>query len=455
MPVNIPYPYFELRFNAKGKPEDDTQLPALLDALATKQITDLFFVSHGWNNDPQEAHVLYEELFKNVKAQEQKVNVGNRRFAVAGIIWPSKKFDVADDAPKAASIGGKKGHARLAAQIDTLREFLAAGGSAAKHKKDLDRAKALIPRLETSPAARREFSTLLLARLPKTVGEEGGWFIDQKVGKSMVADDRLLKQLGSPPTKTVAKPSGGAATMRGRKATASTSATFQGAAGIGDFFKGVVAGAANLLNYVTYYQMKDRAGVVGRNGVNEALRRVRATHPSVRLHLVGHSFGCRVVTSAATGPADTPAGFIDSMTLLQAAFSHYAFSAKFDDSNKAGFFRNLVTEKRVRGPVVITHTRADKAVGLAYAVASRAAGQIAAAVGDKNDPFGGLGSNGAQKTAEAFDGKLPKAGGAFDQPIERGKLINLLGDGLIANHSDVRNPNAAYTVLSVACAMSS
>src|SRR5262245_55530145 len=315
MPINIPYPYFELGFDAKGKPVDSAQIPALLDGLAAKHITDLFVVSHGWNNDQREAHDLYEELFKNVKAQEKNVNVTGRTFAVAGVIWPSKKFDAAEDAPKAASLGGKKGEARLAQQIDTLRDFLVAGGAAAKHTKDLERAKKLVPKLDSSPAARREFNAILLARLPKSVAEEGGWYIDQKVAKNMVADDTLLKQLGSPPPKKAGGAAGGAAVFGGKKNATAGANTFQGAAGIGDFFKGIVAGASNLLNYVTYYQMKDRAGAVGRTGVNEVLRRVRATRPSVRLHLVGHSFGCRVVTAAATGPADNPVGFIDSLTL--------------------------------------------------------------------------------------------------------------------------------------------
>ena len=63
MPVRIPYPYVELRFDAKGKPADAAQLPALLDGLTRHAVTDLFVVSHGWNNDPTEAHALYEELF--------------------------------------------------------------------------------------------------------------------------------------------------------------------------------------------------------------------------------------------------------------------------------------------------------------------------------------------------------------------------------------------------------
>ena len=105
MPVQIPYPYFELEFDAKGKPTDATQLPALIDGLRKNKITDLFIISHGWNNDEKDAHALYQELFTNVKAQEKNTNAAGRSFAVAGVIWPSKKFDAAEDKPNAASLG--------------------------------------------------------------------------------------------------------------------------------------------------------------------------------------------------------------------------------------------------------------------------------------------------------------------------------------------------------------
>jgi hypothetical protein len=445
MPVQIDYPYFELQFDGKGKPALANQLTALIDGLKQHKVTDLFIISHGWNNDPKEAHELYQELFRNVKAQEQSVGTTGRTFAVAGVIWPSKKFDVAEDKPNAASLGN--GVSRLRNQVDTLAAFLA-DGPGAKHSKDLDRARDLIAQLEKSADARREFSEIVVGLLPDSVGEEGGWHLNERVAGAMSADDRLLKQRGSPAPKVAT--GGGGSTSMGHKPAASGH-VFEGAAGLGDFFKGITAGASNLLNYVTYYQMKERAGTVGRAGVNEAIRRVRADAPNVRVHLVGHSFGCRVVTAAATGQATKPNGFVDSMTLLQAAFSHYAFAARFDSSNKQGFFRNLITESRVSGPILITHTRADKAVGLAYAIASRVAGQIAADMGDQNDPFGGLGSNGAQKTTEAKEAKLPKAGAGFSPAPAKGSITNLLADGLISSHGDVRNPNAAYAVLSAAC----
>jgi hypothetical protein len=55
-------------------------------------------------------------------------------------------------------------------------------------------------------------------------------------------------------------------------------------------------------------------------------------------------------------------------------------------------------EQEVRGPILITRTRNDKAVGIAYPIASRINGVTAAALGDANDKFGGLGCNGTQTT---------------------------------------------------------
>jgi hypothetical protein len=110
-------------------------------------------------------------LFTNVKAQEKNVDVKGRTFAVAGIIWPSKKFDAAEDSPNAASIG--TGHDRLSEQVDTLVAFMADAPGAAKHKKDLAHAKTLIPKLEKDARAarvRRAHS----ARLPKTLAKKAG-----------------------------------------------------------------------------------------------------------------------------------------------------------------------------------------------------------------------------------------------------------------------------------------
>jgi pimeloyl-ACP methyl ester carboxylesterase len=218
------------------------------------------------------------------------------------------------------------------------------------------------------------------------------------------------------------------------------------AAGLGDLFKGVLAGARNVLNFTTYYQMKARAGLIGAQGLAPILRNIRNSAASpLRIHLVGHSFGGRLVTAAAAGTDDASMVNADSLSLLQAAFSHHGFSADFDGRGGVGFFRRVVDGNAVSGPIVITCTTNDKAVGLAYPIASMLAGQNASALGDKDSLYGGIGSNGAQKTNEAIDLTMLSVGGAYSFTPKR--LHNLNADAFIADHSDVRNREVAYAVL--------
>ncbi len=162
-------------------------------------------------------------------------------------------------------------------------------------------------------------------------------------------------------------------------------------------------GALNMLNYATYYQMKERAGLVGRNALFPLLRDLRAAFADLKIHLIGHSFGGRLVTAAASGADGEPVA--DTMTLLQAAFSHHAFASRFDGS-RDGFFRQVIAKGAVRGPVVVTCTTNDLAVGKLYPLASLFAGQDAAGIGGPESQFGGIGCNGAQKTPEAVAGTL-------------------------------------------------
>jgi len=67
-----------------------------------------------------------------------------------------------------------------------------------------------------------------------------------------------------------------------------------------------------------------------------------------------------------------------------------------DNGVDRGAFRDVIEKQKVRGPILITHTRNDRAVGIAYPIASRINGVTAAGLGDADDKFGGLGSNGTQ-----------------------------------------------------------
>jgi alpha-beta hydrolase superfamily lysophospholipase len=188
--------------------------------------------------------------------------------------------------------------------------------------------------------------------------------------------------------------------------------------------------------------MKTRAGTVGRGGVAATLLRARAKLPDLPIHLVGHSFGARLVT--ATASCLPPQGGPATLTLLQGAFSHNGLSSKFDGQHD-GAFRTVLADRRVSGPVVITHTKNDLAVGVAYPLASRIARDAAAGLGDKDDPYGGMGRNGAQHTPEvaASETELRELGNVGTYAFGGGKVFNLNGDRFIKDHGDVTGPQVA------------
>ena len=215
------------------------------------------------------------------------------------------------------------------------------------------------------------------------------------------------------------------------------------AASLGSFFGNIIAGAKNLLNYVTFYQMKERAGKVGSLGLNPVLKNIKQQFPSVKLHLIGHSFGGRVVTAATAGTDANDTLIVDTLTLLQAAFSHYAFAENYDGSNSNGFFRNVITKNKVTGPIIITQTHNDTAVGLAYALASRISNTVASAFGDVNDKFGGLGGNGALKSGAITDFNLNKN----EYNFQKGNIYNLNGDSCIKEHSDICHDQVGKAIM--------
>jgi pimeloyl-ACP methyl ester carboxylesterase len=436
------FPYFELEFNKSAELDDPDGTRPLLDHLTATKSSDLLVISHGWRNNMDDALQLYKNLLGNMRSHLPKADsLNGRTFAVAGVMWPSKKYDAPElTAGGAAGLGSPPvGKEQVKAELEELAGFFDLEGADEKLQEAIER----VDRLET-PAAQREFAALIRPLLPESFIEEAG---DVPDAVFKLDDFTLMKRLGQrSPLELSGSGGGGAAIGPG---LARRRRRLQGsAARFGSFLRGPVGAAKNLLTFVTYYQMKHRAGQTGAGGLNKVLRQVRATAPQLKIHLIGHSFGGRLVSAAAGAPQTEKVG-ISSMSLLQAAFSHYGFARNYDGQND-GFFRAVVTDQRVTGPMVITHTAQDKAVGLAYPIASRVAGHAAAGLGDKNDPYGGIGRNGAQKTPEAVDGDLLAAGRGYQ--FEAGQLYNLLADNFINDHNDVTGAEVAWAILSAVAA---
>jgi hypothetical protein len=427
---------FEVEFTKDGAVSDGAEVVALHDFVLQSKATDLLVISHGWNNDMADARALYARFLACLRGVVDRGLVpaaAARSFAVMEVLWPSKKFADEELIPSgAAALGSAVSIAFVQQQLDRLEAAL----QSPDKSPTLIRARALVPALENSPKAQEEFANLIRSVLPATdveVDDASAEFFKRN-GKELM--DRLAKPtiVGMPAA------GGGAAavSMSGPGAPAGA------ASGLGDTFSGIMSAARNLLNYSTYYLMKERAGTVGRCGLNGVLRQLKAARPELRIHLVGHSFGGRLVTATADGPAGQSSVGFDTLTLLQAAFSHNGFAAKFDGTRDGGF-RAVVTEHKVRGPILVTHSKQDRAVGIAYPLASRVSGQDAAALGDENDRFGGIGRNGAQHTPERVVGLLQPTTARY--AFASGKVFNLNADAIIAEHSDICHDEVAFALL--------
>ncbi|MGJ5815028.1 hypothetical protein [Paludibaculum fermentans] len=417
------FPFFPLQFDKDAQTVDPGEEQALSTWLQSQGPVDLIVISHGWNNDEQDALDLYKRMFaafRSVLDKNQVPAMAGRTIAVAGVFWPSKKFADDENIP---------GGAASAQAVDPLADAFA-GASAAADPALLSRLQELMAQENLSIPERDEAVGLLrrlLAAVPPSA-EEGSANVQAAAADGgTFSNEVFLQQLTGEGEAAAAGPDSG------------------GAAGLFSSSLDDLTGAVRTgLNLFTFYTMRERAGLVGLNALNPLLARI-ASHANVRIHLMGHSFGARLVTAAAAaGGRFHP----KSMTLLQAAFSQYGFSTLYDGHSN-GAFQHVLLQQRIEGPVLITHTNNDHAVGWAYPIAARLKSIIASSIdGGPNDPYGGMGRNGAQKTPQALSKTLLAAGTAGYSFPASGGVLNLESTTFVNGHSGIANEAVAYAVLS-------
>jgi hypothetical protein len=318
------FDYFEVEFTKDGSIDDRSQVAELTEHLSGDGVTDLIVLAHGWNNDMPEARRLYERLLASVRERMSGVGLDDRSFAVLALLWPSKRFAEEElIAGGGASLAGPPEESELVERLEDLK------GTFDDPDADdyLEQAKALIPRLEQDTEAQKELVDLIRSALREDEAD------DEDASDEFFAlpGDEVMARLAIPDVPAGTAPVAGTGGVASVAPPSGGAPPEGGAAGIGDWIKSARNGARNLLNFATYYQMKSRAGTVGQRGAYEVLRATRDASPELKLHLVGHSFGGRLVAAAATGPSGKPAVVVDSLVLLQAAFSHLAFAEDYED----------------------------------------------------------------------------------------------------------------------------
>lgn len=431
-----------LEFDAEGRvvdPSDPAALNALLDAPGT---TDLVVMSHGWKNDRRDASELYGTLWKHASAA-----LGGGRaehMVVLGVLWPAKAYETDFDAAALAlsTGGGTLSHSsrtpprdlddeELEARLAAFRAFVGPDGdavvAAARSASRGITGRTSRPLVE---AARK----LVASAAPGDVELA----VDARPFTSLDDAQPTVAGLAAPPVRKVEGSVGGAKGLDDV---------------VGSVFQGTRAAVARFLNQLTYFEMKKRAGTVGAALGSTVLPALRPSGQApVRLHLVGHSFGARLVTAAASAlPADARLDFF-SLTLLQGAFSHNAL-AKEVGPGLAGAFPNVVG--RPSGPIAMTHTHNDLACTLAYALASRLSWDKATKIGDKDDVFGAMGANGAQGLAASALAPDHRSGPFA--PV-KGKVNRFLADAYVVKtaetdaHNNVTNAQVGKLLAAVLAA---
>ncbi len=423
MPKIAGLEHWEISFDAAGKLAGGDSEAAIAEPAAAG-MTDLLVFSHGWNNDTDVARGLYERFFTLVAEILDDRGVDLDKVGTLGVLWPSMRWPDEDPGTGrggAASAAGKVSDADL---VDALRDAF----PGAAQQKALGELARLLRERPEDPKALAAFQThmrtLAEADPPSPTGEDGG-------ENALLDDD--------------------AEAVFDRMAAAAPTPRSGGAAGFGGFTR-LWNGAKEALRQLTYWQMKARAGVVGQTGLGPLLGRLHAAAPDLRIHLLGHSFGGRVVAFSLAGlpdaaVRDTP---IASLSLIQAAFSHFSFADELPhDRKRGGALAGM--QQRVGGPILVTHTLRDSAVGTAYPMASLAGRQDAAGADDLLYRWGALGHDGAQ-AVPADAAPLRAVGSAYD--LGPGRFLNLDANKIIVNggppagaHSDIFHPELAWAVL--------
>ncbi|MCX3063821.1 alpha/beta hydrolase family protein [Streptomyces beihaiensis] len=421
-------PYWELEFDTDGDP-DPARRDRLLREVREQDVHDLVVFAHGWNNEPSTATRLYDRFYAPFPSLAPDARIG-----YVGVLWPSMMFadePIPDFHPSAVAPSAVA--PPIALDPGTLRALHAAFPDRGDV---VDRLAALLDEQPDDDEAFAAFGALLRRLTGAGTDTEYAWDTEDE------ARDGARPAMFGQDTRAVCLEF--ADTLE-RTLTAAA----QGPAAESFRLPGGLVkawhGARELMRQATYYTMKRRAGKVGRAGLGATLGRLAREAPGVRVHLVGHSFGARLVSFALAGLPDDAAD-VRSVTLLEGAFSHYAFAPR-------GVLHGR--QHRIEGPLVACYSHYDTALAVWYPLASRLAGEdrglLDQGLLDLGARWGAIGHDGVRGVpdtprvdlAGALRHGLPATGCVS---VDAAQVVRRGGPPSGA-HSDICHPELARVVL--------
>jgi hypothetical protein len=431
--------YHLVAFDAAGNERPETTGPysrVLAALLAREAPTDVFVLSHGWMGDVPAARRQYGAWVAAMAGCPEdraaaEARPGGFRPVVVGVHWPSRAWG--DEDLGSASFAVPIGYAGApeAGQVDGVARLVDSSATALGDTPGVrDAVRAIVDSALDDPVP---------VTLPGPVREAYAR-LDAALGSG--ADGE-----GAPPGED--------------RAPFDPEAVYQACLmdELASFGGTSLGGVLAPLRVLTFWHMKHRARDVGARGVATLLTGLQEAAPGARLHLMGHSFGCIVVSSAVAGRRPAGRRLVASLALVQGAMSLWSFCSAIPAApERTGYFHRVLADGLVAGPVVVTTSVHDRAVRSFYPLGAGARGQVDYGP-DRLPTYGAIGTFGARGPGlQVVDDDLR----AVDQPydLRPGVVHDLRGDdvirdsaGVMGAHSDITKPPVAHAVWQAALAV--
>ena len=427
--------YYLIVFDKDGveRQENDGSLlsKTIVERLSkdSEPVTDVFLTSHGWKGDVPAAIEQYDAWVGVVARAERDLQAARRQPGfnplIIGLHWPSLPWG--DETMPSANAPG----------------LLSAGADSAALDREVE---AYAARIADTPAAREAIRTILAAAArnpkpgalpPKVRKAYATLFEESKLQTKGVGAAPGADQSAFDPDRIIAEAKKG-----------QTPGQTPGLLGIGFDPRELWISP---LRQLSFWKMKDRARLIGETAGRGLLAKIMKAAPGARVHLMGHSFGCIVVSASVAGaegaePLPRP---VDTLFLAQGALSIWAYTGRIPYApDKAGYFGRLLANRQVRGPIVTTRSRLDKAVGFFYPLGAETAGQFVLDA-EQYPAYAGLGAYGIRGVKQAEDRPMLSAASRYG--FEPGGVYNLEASNIIKNgggasgaHSDIAHPEVAH-----------
>lgn len=432
-PEGDAFPYYIMPFDKDGVctgPQTRAHLLANLQG-----VSDLFLFCHGWNNDWSTATTRYEAFIKGFQALRKSMALpmpANYKPLLVGVFWPSQSLTIFESETGPGFAGSEAEDVAVGALQGMLAEIAAQLPAASRA-----RFHTLAAAAELNQAEARELATMLCDALHDLSDTEAGAASAPSVddllasAAAITAPEVDVDAVGS-----IGAPAGVADPLA--------------AGGIGGLLK--VLDPRNLLKPFTVWQMKDRAGKIGAAGVAPLLYDLlTASDATTRVHLLGHSYGCKVVMTATCVMPPTTR-MVESALLLQPAISQYAFAESVPERNVPGGFVSACT--RVQQPISATFSNRDKPLHDIFHLSVRRRddiGELQYAGDESPSRFAAMGGYGPQATTGATIIPIRNAGQAYTLPAAP-HVVGINGARVIDGHGDILNDDVWYLSWTLATA---